>query len=64
MQLFATEPLLMYGDLIREYREKLGINQGELAERLQVAGLTVTRAAVSHWKRVVTPRPSTTHATF
>ncbi len=47
----------MYGDLIREYREKLGINQGELAERLQVAGLTVTRAAVSHWETGRYPSP-------
>jgi len=47
----------MYGDLIREYREKMGINQGELAERLQAAGLTVTRAAVSHWETGRYPSP-------
>ncbi len=47
----------MYGDLIREHREKLGINQGELVERLQAAGLNVSRAAVSHWETGRNPSP-------
>jgi len=40
----------MYANLIREHREKLGVNQGELVDMLQAAGLIVTRAAVSHWE--------------
>ena len=47
----------MYGDLIREHREKLGINQGELVERLQATGLNVTRAALSHWETGRNPSP-------
>jgi len=35
---------------IRQRREKLKINQEELAARLQVAGFDVTRGSVSHWE--------------
>jgi transcriptional regulator with XRE-family HTH domain len=44
-------------NFIRERREKLGINQGELADRLREAGLEVTRAAVSHWETGRHPSP-------
>ena len=47
----------MMQDLIREKREKLGINQGELAALLQEAGLEVTRAAISHWETGRNPSP-------
>ncbi len=35
---------------IRERRGELHITQEELAARLQLAGLDVTRATVSHWE--------------
>lgn len=36
---------------ISKRREQLGITQGDLAARLQIAGLDVTRATVSHWEK-------------
>jgi transcriptional regulator with XRE-family HTH domain len=47
----------MYRDLIREQREKLGLNQGDLAEKLQAEGMSITRAAVSHWENGRNPSP-------
>ena len=47
----------MYGNLIRKSREKLGVNQGELVDMLQAAGLNVTRAAISHWETSRNPSP-------
>lgn len=37
-------------DWIRQRREALKLSQDDLAARLQIAGLDVTRAAVSHWE--------------
>ncbi len=35
---------------LRERREQLGLNQGDLAARLQVAGFNVDRSSISHWE--------------
>lgn len=40
----------MNGKWIKERREQLGLNQEQLAARLQLHGLDVTRATVSHWE--------------
>jgi|SRR6185369_14132781 len=37
-------------DWLKERREFLRLSQEDLARRLQVAGLDVTRATVSHWE--------------
>lgn len=36
---------------IRQRREELNLSQEELTARLQVAGLNISRAAVSHWEK-------------
>jgi transcriptional regulator with XRE-family HTH domain len=35
---------------LKKRREQLGLNQEQLAARLQVAGFDVTRASISHWE--------------
>ncbi len=37
-------------DLMKERREQLGLNQGELAKRLNDAGMDITRMAISAWE--------------
>ena len=40
----------MMENWIKARRERLGINQEELATRLQLNGFTYTRASISHWE--------------
>jgi transcriptional regulator with XRE-family HTH domain len=47
----------MMPDLLRRRREQLGLSQGELASKLQDAGLEITRATVSHWETGRHPSP-------
>ena len=35
---------------LKQLRESLGMRQEEFAARLQIEGLDITRAAVSHWE--------------
>lgn len=35
---------------LKQNRQKLGLSQEELTARLQVAGIDVSRATVSHWE--------------
>lgn len=41
----------MNTDWLRSRRIELGLNQEELAARLQVSGFSATRASISHWEK-------------
>lgn len=47
----------LLGSWLRQKRELLNLSQEELAARLQLAGLSVTRATVSHWETGRVPSP-------
>lgn len=41
----------MSADWLKQRRDELRLTQDELAARLQLAGLDVSRSAVSHWEK-------------